>query len=98
MLYPQVAVHGDAAPCMSERPVWSLSWTPSWTPSWTLSWTLSWSLLSDRVSKWLDGKSETFSALCGETFTRREVLLTAAACMGLVLILGVAGWLEGGVL
>ena len=82
MLYPQVAAHGDAAPCMSERPVWSLSWTQ----------------LSDRVSKWLDGKSETFSALCGETFTRREVLLTAAACVGLVLILGVAGWLEGGVL
>ena len=47
---------------------------------------------------WLNAKSKTFSALCGEDFTHKEVLLAHAACMLLIVICGVAGWLEGGAL
>lgn len=45
---------------------------------------------------WLDAKSDTFSALCGEDFTHMEVLIAHAAFMLLIVICGVAGWLEGG--
>ena len=45
---------------------------------------------------WLGAKSKTFSALCGEDFTHKEVLIAHAACMLLIVICGVAGWLEGG--
>ena len=47
---------------------------------------------------WLGAKSKTFSSLCGEDFTHKEVLLAHAACMLLIVICGVAGWLEGGAL
>ena len=47
---------------------------------------------------WLGAKSDTFSALCGEDFTHKEVLLAHAACMLLIVICGVAEWLEGGAL
>ena len=47
---------------------------------------------------WFNAKSDTFSALCGEDFTHKEVLLAHAACMLLIVICGVAGWLEGGAL
>lgn len=48
--------------------------------------------------EWLNAKSETFSALCGEEFTRKEVLIAHAACVLLVVACGVAEWLEGGAL
>ena len=47
---------------------------------------------------WLNAKSETFSALCGEKFTHKEVLLAHAACVLLIVVCGVAEWLEGGAL
>ena len=47
---------------------------------------------------WLNAKSKTFSALCGEDFTHKEVLLAHAACVLLIVACGVAGWLEGGAL
>lgn len=45
---------------------------------------------------WLGANSKTFSTLCGEDFTHKEVLIAHAACMLLIMICGVAGWLEGG--
>ena len=47
---------------------------------------------------WLNAKSETFSALCGEKFTHKEVLLAHAACVLLIVACGVAEWLGGGAL
>lgn len=47
---------------------------------------------------WLDAKSKTFSALCGEDFTHQEVLIAHAACVLLIVACGVAEWLEGGAL
>ena len=47
---------------------------------------------------WIGAKSETFSALCGEDFTHKEVLLAHAACVLLIVACGVAGRLEGGAL
>ena len=45
---------------------------------------------------WLSAKSETFSSLCGEDFTHREVLLANLVAVAFIIIIGVAGWLEGG--
>lgn len=42
---------------------------------------------------WLDAKSDTFSALCGEDFTHKEVLLAHAACMLLIVICGLSSYL-----
>lgn len=47
---------------------------------------------------WLGAKSKTFSALCGEEFTHKEVLLANAACVLLIVVCGVAEWLGGGAL
>lgn len=47
---------------------------------------------------WLGAKSKTFSALCGEDFTHKEVLLAHAACVLLIVACGVAEWLGGGAL
>lgn len=47
---------------------------------------------------WLGAKSKTFSALCGEDFTHKEVLLAHAACVLLIVVCGVAEWLGGGAL
>ena len=47
---------------------------------------------------WLGAKSKTFSALCGEDVTHKEVIIAHAACMLLIVVCGVAAWLEGGVL
>lgn len=41
-------------------------------------------------------KSETFSMLCGETFTHGEVIVAHLAVAGLFLVCGLAEWLEGG--
>lgn len=47
---------------------------------------------------WLGAKSKTFSALCGEDITHKEVIIAHAALMLLIVVCGVAAWLEGGVL
>ena len=47
---------------------------------------------------WFGAKSKTFSALCGEDFTHKEVIIAHAAFMLLIVVCGVAAWLEGGVL
>ena len=47
---------------------------------------------------WLGAKSKTFSALCGEDVTHKEVIIAHAAFMLLIVVCGVAAWLEGGVL
>ncbi len=47
---------------------------------------------------WLSAKSPSFSALAGEDFTHKEVLLAHAACVLLIVACGVAEWLEGGAL
>ena len=51
-----------------------------------------------RASAWLGGKAQTVSALCGEDFTRRDVLLAQAAAAALLIILGIVGSMEGGAL
>lgn len=48
--------------------------------------------------KWLNAKSETFSVLCGESFTHKEVVLTHVGLVVFFIILGVAGAMEGGAL
>ena len=54
------------------------------------------------LKQWWNAKSETFSQLCatekGETFTHGEVVLANLGVVAFMLILGVAGWLEGGAL
>ena len=47
---------------------------------------------------WLHAESATFTALCGESFTHKEVILTHLFVIGLALACGVAEWLEGGAL
>ncbi len=57
--------------------------------------------LSKQTRNWLDGRSETFTALCGtegEDFTRRDVLKAHLCLAGLFVIMCVASWLEGGAL
>ena len=51
-----------------------------------------------KVKAWLNAESKTFSALCGEQFTHKEVLLAQLSIVGLLLACGVAEWLEGGAL
>jgi len=48
--------------------------------------------------EWLGARSKTFSVLCGEEFTHKEVLLAHAACVLLIVACGVAEWLGGGAL
>ena len=50
------------------------------------------------IRKWLGAKSESCSLLCGEEFTRMEVLLANAGALLFIMIIGVAAWLEGGAL
>ena len=47
---------------------------------------------------WAGAKSKTFSALCGEDVTHKEVIIAHAALMLLIVVCGVAAWLEGGVI
>ena len=53
-------------------------------------------LFDIKLYGWLNAKSETFSMLCGETFTHGEVLAAHAAVVVLLLACGLAEWLEGG--
>ena len=50
------------------------------------------------VKEWLSRKNECFSALCGEEFTNKHVLLAHLFCIGLIAACFVAEWLEGGAL
>ena len=50
------------------------------------------------IKEWLEAKSTVFSRLCGEDFTRKEVLLALLYTTGLLLTAGIAGTLEGGAL
>lgn len=53
-------------------------------------------LFDIKLYGWLNAKSETFSMLCGETFTHGEVIVAHLAVAGLFLACGLAEWLEGG--
>ena len=51
------------------------------------------------LKAWLSAKSETFTALCGtegDVFTHGDVVKAHLGVLLFLLILGVAGWLEGG--
>lgn len=48
------------------------------------------------VKEWLNAKSETFSRLCQEDFTRKEVILAHLGAVVLVLVCMLASWIEGG--
>ena len=50
------------------------------------------------LSRWLQADSQTFTALCGEHFTRSEVLLVHLYAVGIAAACIVASWLEGGML
>ena len=54
----------------------------------------------ENLKQWWNAKSETFTQLCatekGETFTHGQVVLANLGVVLFLLILGVAGWLEGG--
>lgn len=52
----------------------------------------------NKLSQWLNSESEMFSAICGERFTHKEILLAHLFIVALVVFCGVAEWLEGGVL
>lgn len=50
----------------------------------------------DNVKAWSRRESRSFSALCGERFTRGEVVLMHCYLAGVFVVMCVAGWLEGG--
>ncbi len=50
------------------------------------------------IKQWMVKRNEWFSAVCGEEFTNKEVLLMHLYGMALIVVCGVAEWLEGGVL
>ncbi len=51
---------------------------------------------AENLKSWLNSRSSRVSALAGEQFTHGEVLKAAAYGLAFLLLLGVAGWLEGG--
>lgn len=51
-----------------------------------------------KFSQWLNSESETFSRLCGERFTHKEVVLTHLFFVVFLAARIVAEWLEGGAL
>lgn len=52
--------------------------------------------LSRNLVTWLATKNEWFSAFTGETVTNKHVLLAHLYMVALVVVMMVAGWLEGG--
>ena len=50
------------------------------------------------VKAWLGKKNEWFSAVCGDGFTNKHVLLAQLYCIALIAACSVAQWLEGGTL
>ena len=57
--------------------------------------------VASAIGEWLSEESRSFTAICGEKFTRAEVILTCMGTAALILsvIMGVklASWLAGGV-
>ena len=50
------------------------------------------------IKAWLEAKSPLFSGICQEEVTHREVIVAHAYAVALLLIIGIAGTLEGGAL
>ena len=50
------------------------------------------------IKAWLEAKSTLFSGICQEKVTHREVIVAHAYAVALLLIIGIAGTLEGGAL
>jgi hypothetical protein len=53
---------------------------------------------SIRLSQWLRADSPTFTALCGEKFTRKEVLFIHLYAVAIIAACVVVSWLKGGTL
>lgn len=49
-----------------------------------------------RINRWLNAKSPLFSRLCGEDFTRKEVVCAHIGCILFIILLGIIGTLEEG--
>ena len=47
--------------------------------------------VASAIQRWLDAESVSFTALCGESFSHREVLLTMLGIAALIVAIGVAG-------
>lgn len=47
------------------------------------------------ISKWWRKRSATFSYISQEEVTHGEVVLTHAVVIGLLLVIGLAGWIGG---
>lgn len=52
----------------------------------------------NKFSQWFDGESATFSRLCSERFTHKEVVYAHLFLVVLLAACCVAEWLEGGAL
>jgi hypothetical protein len=52
------------------------------------------------ISEWLNAESKSFTAMCGESFTHAEVIMTAIGTVAILWMTGmavyVANWLAGG--
>lgn len=47
--------------------------------------------MKNRISNWLQEESKTFSILCGEKFSRAEVIMANAVTVGMIAVAVVAG-------
>lgn len=54
--------------------------------------------LGRNLVKWLATRNEPFTAIAGEKVTNKHVLLAHLYMVALVVVMMVAGWLEGGAL
>ena len=48
------------------------------------------------IKRWWQADSPTFTAICGERFTRKEVIFMHTYAMAIIMACIVASWLEGG--
>ena len=108
-LYPHVSKINTTAPCRvcgnapgspaevtsTTRSAVSLCQNISVMSTITISRTR-WCTLA--VKAWLGKKNEWFSAVCGDDFTNKHVLLAQLYCIALIAACSVAQWLEGGAL
>lgn len=57
--------------------------------------------IASAIHGWLESESRSVTALCGERFTRAEVIMTGmgttALILSVVLAVKLANWLAGGV-
>lgn len=47
--------------------------------------------MKNRISNWLQEESKTFSILCGERFSRAEVIMANAVTVAMIAVAVVAG-------